>query len=109
MSDADPRTLLDEAQALDLGPERTTRLRAALAAFDGAERDVLQARAVALAMLAFDDPSELTRASDACRAAQAADAPADLPFAHLAEALLRAKRSDDALDACGQVDLRRLE
>jgi hypothetical protein len=61
MSNVDPLTLLDEAEALGLGPQRTARLRAALAAFDDDDLDALQGRAVALAMLAFDDPSELTR------------------------------------------------
>ena len=112
MSDVDPWAMIDEAEALELGPERTARLRTAvdlLQRHAEDEPDVRQGRAVALAMLAFDDPLELTRANDACRAAQMAGAPVDLPFAHLAEALLRAGRFDDALGACTEVDIQRLE
>jgi hypothetical protein len=109
MSGPDPWRLIDEAEGLDLGPRRTTLLRAAVAALDDLGLDVLQGRAVVLAMIAFDDPSELMRAKEACEVAETAGVPTALPYSHLAEAFLRARACQEALDACARVDTRRLE
>jgi len=109
LSGADPWRLIDEADALDLGPERTTLLRTALTELDDLGVDGLQGRAVALAMIAFDDPSELMRAKEACEAAETAGVSTALPYSQLAEAFLKARQCGDALDACARVDTRRLE
>jgi hypothetical protein len=109
VTDVDPWKLINEAGVLDNGPERTARLHAALAELEDLEPAVLEARAVALSLLALDDSSELMHAKEACDAAQGAGATTALPYAHLAEALLNAEEFEDALDACARVDTRKLE
>ena len=122
---------IDEADGLEAGSERTQRLREALAEIDSleldlgvdagaeqkdrlneaciSERDLSEARAVALAMLAYEDQSLLLAAAEACAAATDAGGSRSLPYAHLAEALLKHQRNAEALDACAQVEAERLE
>jgi hypothetical protein len=105
----DPWRLIDEADELDLGPKRTRLLRDALAELDDQELAVLQGRAVALAMLAFDDRSEFARAKEACETAETAAASVVLPYSFLAEAFLRAQEWDEALDVSARIDTKRLD
>ena len=104
-----PWSLLDEAVALGPGQRRAETLAAAIDGLDAHERTILEARAVARAMQALDDPALLSEAEQAFQVALAQQVEPSFMSAHLAEALLNEGRFELALAACERVNPARFE
>ena len=92
--------LLEQADALPAGAERQSLLLRALDGLDVLDPRALEGRAVVLAMIALDDERFLPQAVAACEAARESRADTAFPLAHLAEAMLKHGRFEDALNAC---------
>lgn len=101
------RELIDEAGVLAFGPERVERLKEAIAALSapgGGPQDDLEARGVALALLAESDPARLPEAEKALAAARAAGAQTNWISLHLVDAYYRAHDYGKAVEHAREVE-----
>jgi tetratricopeptide (TPR) repeat protein len=101
--------LLEEADRLPAGDQRSALLNKAIAELGAYRADLPEMYAVALAMSALDEPERLPAAIAACNEGDEQDAAMTFAFAHLAEALLSAGRFEEALRTSNRVDAARFD
>jgi hypothetical protein len=106
-ADPPPRQLISDAGGMPIDDRRRLVLLDALERLGHQDQgpDDLEARAVALAMLAQHDPNLLPAAEEALGKAEEAHVPLNWILMHLAEALLLAGSLEDLLSIASRIEL----